>query len=197
MQEQAAALAETIEQVLPGWVERSVVRVVQAWKGDVDDGANEVVAEQTDGTAGERRRVARRRLVEARERFGSERVGIAAVAERPAQHGVGLDTDEGPAPHTLTLLGGLEQKSGVQRIERAQLEERRHGRLAVVNERDADGDQVVRACQRPRFIERGRDRKRPRARTGGSGARRDGHRARARCRRGCARGCAAGREGGR
>jgi hypothetical protein len=34
---EAAALADAIEAALPVWVERSVVRVMTAWKGDVDD----------------------------------------------------------------------------------------------------------------------------------------------------------------
>ena len=37
MEEEAAALADAIEAALPGWVERSVERVMAAWKGDVDD----------------------------------------------------------------------------------------------------------------------------------------------------------------
>jgi len=37
--EQAAALADAIEAALPAWVEGSVVRLMTAWKGDVDDDA--------------------------------------------------------------------------------------------------------------------------------------------------------------
>ncbi|MBV8559568.1 MAG: hypothetical protein JO050_02255, partial [Acidimicrobiia bacterium] len=37
MEEEAAALADAIEAALPGWVERSVERVMSAWKGEVDD----------------------------------------------------------------------------------------------------------------------------------------------------------------
>ena len=37
VQEQAAALADAIEAALPAWVERSVARVMTAWKGGVDD----------------------------------------------------------------------------------------------------------------------------------------------------------------
>lgn len=36
MSEQASALADGIEAALPGWVERSVERVLGAWGGDVD-----------------------------------------------------------------------------------------------------------------------------------------------------------------
>jgi len=36
MDEQASALADGIEAALPGWVERSVERVLQAWGGEVD-----------------------------------------------------------------------------------------------------------------------------------------------------------------
>ena len=35
MDEYAAALAETVDEVLPGWVERSVGRLVMAWQGVV------------------------------------------------------------------------------------------------------------------------------------------------------------------
>jgi len=35
--EQAAALADAIDAALPGWVERSVARVMTAWKGELDD----------------------------------------------------------------------------------------------------------------------------------------------------------------
>jgi len=37
VEEHAAALAEAIEAALPGWVERSVARVMTDWKGEVDD----------------------------------------------------------------------------------------------------------------------------------------------------------------
>src|SRR5437588_12971244 len=37
MEEQAAALAHAIEQTLPAWVERSVERVMRAWRGELDD----------------------------------------------------------------------------------------------------------------------------------------------------------------
>jgi len=36
MEEHAAALADGIEAALPGWVERSVERVLGAWGGDID-----------------------------------------------------------------------------------------------------------------------------------------------------------------
>ena len=38
MDEQATALADAIEAALPAWVERSVERVMRAWKGEVDEG---------------------------------------------------------------------------------------------------------------------------------------------------------------
>ena len=37
MEEHAAALADAIERTLPAWVERSVERVVRAWRGELDD----------------------------------------------------------------------------------------------------------------------------------------------------------------
>lgn len=42
---EAAALADAIEAVLPSWVERSVVRVMTAWKGEVDDDVRAAAAE--------------------------------------------------------------------------------------------------------------------------------------------------------
>ena len=97
-------------------------------------GAHEVIAEEAHRAAGERRRVGHRRLAEAGDVLGRERVRIAAVAERPAQHRARAKADERPAPHPLTLLGGLEQERGLARRERAQLQERRHRRLAILDE---------------------------------------------------------------
>jgi hypothetical protein len=37
VEQHAAALADAIEAALPSWVERSVARVMTAWKGEVDD----------------------------------------------------------------------------------------------------------------------------------------------------------------
>ena len=45
MDKEAAALADAIEAVLPSWVERSVVRVMTAWKGEVDDDVRAATAE--------------------------------------------------------------------------------------------------------------------------------------------------------
>jgi hypothetical protein len=44
VEEHAAALADAIEAALPAWVERSVERVIRAWKGGVDDGARAAAA---------------------------------------------------------------------------------------------------------------------------------------------------------
>jgi hypothetical protein len=46
MDEYAATLADGIEAALPGWVERSVDRVVRAWGGSVDVEAVRVAAAQ-------------------------------------------------------------------------------------------------------------------------------------------------------
>src|SRR5258705_7850635 len=43
--EQATALADAIEAALPGWVERSVARLMTAWQGDVDDDLRRAAAE--------------------------------------------------------------------------------------------------------------------------------------------------------
>ena len=45
MDKEAAALADAIEAVLPSWVERSVVRVMTAWNGEVDDDVRAAAAE--------------------------------------------------------------------------------------------------------------------------------------------------------
>ena len=45
MEEQAAALADAIEAALPSWVERSVARVMTAWKGEVDDDVRRAAAD--------------------------------------------------------------------------------------------------------------------------------------------------------
>lgn len=37
MEEHAAALADAIEAALPGWVERSVARVMTDWRGEIGD----------------------------------------------------------------------------------------------------------------------------------------------------------------
>lgn len=41
----AAVLADGIEAALPGWVERSVARVLEAWSGTVDEGHEAVLAD--------------------------------------------------------------------------------------------------------------------------------------------------------
>ena len=45
MSDPAAALADAIEAALPGWVERSVGRVMTAWKGSVDGGTRAQAAD--------------------------------------------------------------------------------------------------------------------------------------------------------
>ena len=44
MEEQATALADAIEAALPSWVERSVARMMTAWKGEVDADTREAAA---------------------------------------------------------------------------------------------------------------------------------------------------------
>ena len=53
MEEQAAALADAIEAALPAWVERSVERVMRAWKGEVDEGVRAAAAAAGRQTAAE------------------------------------------------------------------------------------------------------------------------------------------------
>ena len=78
--------------------------------GSALDGAHAVVAEEADRAARERGRLRRRRLAVARDLGRRERVGVAAVGERPAQHAARLVADERPAPDALALLGRLEQE---------------------------------------------------------------------------------------
>lgn len=51
LQVYAGALADGIERAIPGWVSRSVERLVQAWQGSVPEGVSQAAAE-----AGERAR---------------------------------------------------------------------------------------------------------------------------------------------
>ncbi len=142
------------------------------------DGAHEVIAEEADGATGERRAVLDRRLLEARDVLRGERIRVAAVGERPAEHGARAKADERPAPDALALICGLEQKRGLARRQRAQLQERRDGRLAILDEAVAQRDQVVRAGKRLSLLEARLD-----ADAGAllerraGGARSDGHRA--------------------
>ena len=53
MDEQATALADAIEAALPAWVERSVERVMRAWKGEVDEGVRAAAAAAGRQTAAE------------------------------------------------------------------------------------------------------------------------------------------------
>jgi hypothetical protein len=53
VEEHAAALADAIEAALPSWVERSVARVMTAWKGTVDDSMQRAAAEAGRNAAAE------------------------------------------------------------------------------------------------------------------------------------------------
>ena len=118
------------------------------------DGAHEVVAEEADRAARERRRLGEGRLAEGADLGGGQRVGIAAVAQRPAHDLARAHADEAEAPDPLALLGGLEQEGGVLRVAPAQLEEGADRRLEVVDEAVAQGDEVVLARQLAHLVER-------------------------------------------
>ena len=150
------------------------------------DRADEVVGEHADGAAGERRQVGQRRRAEPAQLGLGQRVRVTGIAERPAQHVPGTEADERVAPDPA-LVGRLEQE---RRSVVAQLQERRHRRLAVVDERLADRNQVVRPRQRAHLLER-------RRRAGGRAVSGDGHRAPARRRPATGPGCAAGPRGDR
>jgi hypothetical protein len=105
------------------------------------DGAHAVVAEEPHRAAGEGDRLLDRRLAVLGDLGRGQRVGVAAVGQRPAQHLARLVADERPAADALALLGRLEQERGPGA---AQLQERADRGLAVLDEGLADRDEVVR-----------------------------------------------------
>ena len=114
------------------------------------DRAHAVVAEEADRAARERRQAGQRRLALALHLGGGERVRVAAVGEAPAHDPARPVADERPAPDALALLGRLEQE---RRARAAQLQERGDGRLAVLEERMADRDEVVLGRERADLVE--------------------------------------------
>ena len=119
------------------------------------DRAHEVIAEHAHRPSGEGRQVGQRRLVVARHGGRGDLVRVAGVPERPANHLAGPEADERVAAHALALIGRFQEERGPVL---AQLEEGRHRRLAVVDERVAQRDQVVVAGQRPHLLQARRDR---------------------------------------
>ena len=117
-------------------------------------GADEVIAEESDGAADEGRRVLASAPDWCGQALRSDRVRVASVGERPAEHRARAEPDERPAPHALALVGGLEQERRLAGRELAELQERRHRRLAVLDEGVCDRDQVVLACQLAGLLER-------------------------------------------
>ena len=114
--------------------------------------AHEVVAEEPHGPAGERRELPERGEVEAVDQLGGGRVGIAVVAQRPAQRRVGAKAQERIAAQP-SLLGRFEQMGGA--IEGGtELEEGGHRRLAVIDEPVAHRDYVLALRQLPCALER-------------------------------------------
>ena len=105
------------------------------------DGAHAVVAEEAHRAARERDRLLDRRLPVLRDLGRRDRVRVAAVGQRPAQHLARLVADERPAADALALLGRLEQEGGAGA---AQLQEGADRGLAVLDEGLADRDEVVR-----------------------------------------------------
>ena len=120
------------------------------------DCADQVIAEEADRAAGERRQVLDRREPEAARcsataAYGS---GASAASRRrpasrsrdpvaPAQHRAGAEADEGVAAD-LALLRRLEQEAGRPLgLARAKLEEGRDRRLAIVDETGADRHHVA------------------------------------------------------
>jgi hypothetical protein len=115
------------------------------------DRADEVVAEEADGAPRERGQLGCRCRAVAGDGVGGNGVGIAVVAERPADDLARVVADERVAAEALALLGRLEQE---RRVVAAELEERRDGGLAVGDEAVAQGDQVVLAREGPDLVER-------------------------------------------
>jgi hypothetical protein len=116
---------------------------VRVGAGQPLDGAHAVVAEESYGAARERDRLFHGRLAEAPDLVGGQRVRVAAVGQRPAHDLARLVADERPAADALALLGRLEQERGAGGIRIPELEEDGDRRLAVLDERLADWDQVV------------------------------------------------------
>src|SRR5262249_38705088 len=117
------------------------------------NGADQVVAEEADGAARERRQPLYRREAVGGEALGDGPVWVGGLARAaflfaqpafaPAQHRAGRDADERVAAD-LPLLGGLEQKAGrARRLPGPQLEEGGDRRLAVVDEARADRDDIA------------------------------------------------------
>jgi hypothetical protein len=124
------------------------------------DRAHEVVAEEPDRAAGERRRLGERRLAESADLGGSQRVGVAGVAERPAHDLARAHADEAEAPDALPLLGGLQEEGWELGIAPAELEERADRRLEIVDEGVTQRDEVVVASELAHLVERRLDAKR-------------------------------------
>jgi hypothetical protein len=72
------------------------------------------------------------------------------VAERHPDRRARLEAEERPAPDALALLGRLQQE---RRAAAAQLEVRRHRRLAVGDEGVPQRHEVVLVRQRPDLLE--------------------------------------------
>ena len=118
------------------------------------DRAHAVVAEEPHRAAREGRQAGQRRLALALHLGGGERVGVAAVGQRPAHDPARAVADERPAAHALALLGRLQQE---RRTGAAQLEEGRDRGLAVLEEGVAHRDEVVLRGERAHLLERRAD----------------------------------------
>ena len=127
---------------------------IRIGRAEVLDRAHEVVAEDADRPAGERRQLVAVGKPVAVEQPGDRTVGIVLVglldpvalvdgqpALRPADHRVRAEAEERVAAEA-PLLGGLEEVRGPGADVRigAQLQERRDRRLAVVDEPGDDRD---------------------------------------------------------
>ncbi len=75
------------------------------------DRAHQVVGEHPHRAAGERRQIGQRRRPEPAELGPDERIRIARIAKRPAQHLPRAEADERVAADPA-LIGGLEQERG-------------------------------------------------------------------------------------
>ena len=138
------------------------------------DRADEVVAEEADGAACERRQVGDRGRLVAGEALGDGAVGVGrgldlgrrAAGERrvagpfgelavaPAQHRARAQADERVAAD-LALLGGLEQEAGsALGLAGAQFQEGGDGGLGVLDEAGADRHHVALAGQLAGLLER-------------------------------------------
>jgi hypothetical protein len=128
------------------------------------DRSHEVVAEEPDGAARERRQLVQLGDLEAVHQAVCERIRIPVFAQVPGERRVGTEAQERIAAEPA-LLCRLEQECRAVEC-RTQFEERRDGRLAIVDEGVPDRDDVGGSRELASPLERRLDRTRRFSRDG-------------------------------